>query len=54
MFQYSPSRDGPIASSWNVTYADDSDVAWAPDAFIGSGVSRLKLPKCGNSLTNNV
>jgi hypothetical protein len=39
LFQYLPFRDGPIQSSWNVTYAGDADSAWVPNAFIGAGVS---------------
>jgi hypothetical protein len=39
LLQYLPFRDGPIITSWNVTYSGDSDSAWVPDAFIGSGVS---------------
>jgi len=37
LFQYLPSRDGPIQSSWNVTYAGDADSTWVHDAVIGAG-----------------
>lgn len=36
LFQYLP---GPIQSSWNVTYADNPDSEWAPNVFVGTGVS---------------
>jgi hypothetical protein len=28
LFQYYPSRDGPIDSSWNVTYSGSVDSQW--------------------------
>ena len=45
LFQYPslPFRDGPIQSSWNVTYAYDPDSAWALNLFVGAGVSHYAV-----------
>lgn len=39
LFQYLPYPDGPIASSWNVTYSESQDSTWVKDGAVGAGVS---------------
>jgi len=50
LFQYLPFRDGPIQTSWNVTYAYDQDSTWAPDTFIGAGPSSHRTQFVGASV----
>ncbi|PCH44152.1 hypothetical protein WOLCODRAFT_76982 [Wolfiporia cocos MD-104 SS10] len=39
LFQYLPYRDGPLDTSWNVSYSANSPQEWAPDKFFRTSES---------------
>ncbi|KZT07455.1 uncharacterized protein LAESUDRAFT_772770 [Laetiporus sulphureus 93-53] len=45
LLQYRPFRDGPLETSWNVSYSANTNLAWEPgdypDAFVSSYTTQL-------------
>lgn len=45
MLQYFPTRDGPIDSTWNLSYSGDSQALWAADDHWANGTSSHSTTK---------